>query len=114
MGEDESIENGGLKARSQSKTRKFKSFLNILDEHQKKISNENMNLLGLEVKKISYCSKIQRKGDRNIADFIDENMSDKLREDRFQSNTHIKRVRKTIDCDKIEDLNCNRIGFSHR
>ena len=49
------------KVKSQNKCRKFKSFLHLLDEHQKKISHENMNLLGLEVKKIHYSAKNKKK-----------------------------------------------------
>ena len=39
------------------KGNKFKNFLHALDEQQKKVSMNNMNLLGLEVKKVSYHEK---------------------------------------------------------
>jgi hypothetical protein len=39
IGEDENITSSSQKFRSGVKTKKFRSFLNILDEHQKKISN---------------------------------------------------------------------------
>ena len=68
----------------------------MLDEHQKKISDQNMNMLGLEVKRINYCEKSKRK-DRPFVEFFDENVMDKDR----SSKTHVKRVRKTIDCEKI-------------
>ena len=55
-----------------------------------------MNMLGLEVKRINYCEKSKRK-DRPFVEFFDENVMDKDR----SSKTHVKRVRKTIDCEKI-------------
>ena len=37
---------------------------------------------------------------------------------RFQigqtSKSQMKKIRKTIDCEKIDDFSCNRMGLSHR
>jgi hypothetical protein len=55
----------------QSKSIKFKNFLNALDEHQRKVSVDNMNLLGLEVKKINYCEKAKRASEKHLAEFFD-------------------------------------------
>lgn len=49
---------------------KFKNFLNALDEHQRKISVDNMNLLGLEVRKINYCEKSKKASEKNLAEIF--------------------------------------------
>ena len=50
------------------KGNKFKNFLHALDEQQKKVSMNNMNLLGLEVKKVSYHEKERKKMSKNFID----------------------------------------------
>lgn len=30
------------------------------------------------------------------------------------STSHLKRTRKTIDCERIEDFECKKMGLSHR
>lgn len=55
----------------QSKNAKFKNFISTLDEHQRKLSNENMNLLGLEVRKISYCEKQKKIAEKQGSELPD-------------------------------------------
>lgn len=63
-----------------TKNIKFKNFLNALDEHQRRVSVDNMNLLGLEVKKINYCEKAKRSSEKHLMEFFDENGCSLVRE----------------------------------
>lgn len=70
-----------------------------------------MNLLGLEVKKINYCPKDKKK-EKNLNDIFDENIQEKISTKGSKNNS--RRIRKTIDCEKMDDFTINKMGFSHR
>lgn len=84
-----------IKVTAIMKGSKFKNFLSALDEQQRKISLNNMNLLGLEVKKVSYCEKERKKGVKNIIDGFVDNDNTSLRDD----GAILKR---TINCETTD------------
>ena len=70
-----------------------------------------MNLLGLEVKKVSYCEKSNKKTGKNIIDLLDDNVNISTKEDKSMSRSHIRR---TINCETAEEFSCRKIGITHR
>ena len=63
------------------------------------------------MKKIHYSSKNKKK-ELQLMEL------EETGNDRFQmvknSKSQMKKIRKTIDCEKIDDFTCNKMGLSHR
>lgn len=89
---------------------RFRNFLTALEEHQKKVSIGNMNLLGLEVKKVSYAAKNKRSSEKNLIPFLDENNFTTARQEQNQKSS----AKNTLINEKFDEPHALRLGITFR
>lgn len=90
---------------------KFRNFLTALEEHQKKVSIDNMNLLGLEVKKVNYSEKTKRISEKQLVPFNDDGSTCLNTKEDFHPRSCVK---KASTFDRMPDFQAIKLGITFR